>query len=47
VDCNIPELARILEQAIRKARLPVVAVAGRQNQVAGAAGKIWAAAVVE
>jgi hypothetical protein len=47
VDCNIPEPARTLEQAIRKARMPEAAVAGRQNQVAGAAGKILAAAVVE
>jgi hypothetical protein len=47
VDCNIPELARRLEQAIGKARMREAAVPGRQNQVAGAAGKILAAVVVE
>jgi hypothetical protein len=47
VDCNIPELARKLEQAIGKARMPEGAVPSRQNQVAGAAEKISAAVVVE
>jgi hypothetical protein len=47
VDCNIPELARKLEQAIGKARMPEAAVPSRQNQVAGAAEKILAAVVVE
>jgi hypothetical protein len=47
VDCNIPELARKLEQAIGKARMPEAAVPSRQNQVAGPAEKILAAVVVE